>query len=124
MIGAFIGGAFVESLGFLGMFESVVALIIYLINWVLIPRKAAEDGNKFKPACSSKCTAVSLFAGTATSSGNTQLYLNSSRPPKHWSFSFPHFCIKLANCLDCLSSVDKGGVSEAENLGNVLWQLC
>ena len=39
MIGAFIGGAFVEGLGFLGIFESVVALIIYLINWALIPQK-------------------------------------------------------------------------------------
>lgn len=43
MIGAFIGGAFVEGLGFLGVFESVVALIIYLMNWVLMPKKAAED---------------------------------------------------------------------------------
>ena len=46
MIGAFIGGAFVEGLGFLGVFESVVALIIYLINWVLMPKKAAEDGKR------------------------------------------------------------------------------
>jgi hypothetical protein len=43
MIGGFIGGAFVEGLGFLGIFESVVALIIYMINWILIPQKAAED---------------------------------------------------------------------------------
>jgi hypothetical protein len=46
MIGAFIGGAFVEGLGFLGIFESVVALIIYTINWFLIPKRAAENGNK------------------------------------------------------------------------------
>jgi hypothetical protein len=46
MIGGFIGGAFVEGLGFLGIFESVVALIIYMINWILIPQKAAEDGKR------------------------------------------------------------------------------
>ena len=46
MIGAFIGGAFVEGLGFLGVFEAVCALIIYLINWLLIPKGAAEGNSK------------------------------------------------------------------------------
>ena len=46
MIGGFIGGAFVEGLGFLGVFEAVVALIIYVINWALIPRRAAEAGKR------------------------------------------------------------------------------
>jgi hypothetical protein len=46
MIGGFIGGAFVEGLGFLGVFEAVVALIIYAINWALIPKRAAEGGSK------------------------------------------------------------------------------
>ncbi len=65
MIGGFIGGAFVEGLGFLGVFESVVALLIYTINWVLIPRKAGEDGNKRSFAAMLTVLAVSLLAGTS-----------------------------------------------------------
>ncbi len=64
MIGGFIGGAFVEGLGFLGIFESICALIIYLINWVLIPKNAAEDGNKRRLALMFGILAVSLLAGT------------------------------------------------------------
>jgi membrane-associated HD superfamily phosphohydrolase len=65
MIGGFIGGAFVESLGFLGIFESVVALIIYLINWTLIPKKAAENANKRNLATYLGVLTVSLLAGTS-----------------------------------------------------------
>ena len=64
MIGGFIGGAFVEGLGFLGIFESVVALLIYMINWILIPKKAAEDGNKINLAAMLAILAASLLAGT------------------------------------------------------------
>lgn len=64
MIGAFIGGAFVEGLGFLGVFESVVALIIYVINWLLIPRRAAEDGNKKTFLILMAVYDLSLLAGT------------------------------------------------------------
>src|SRR5512143_1057637 len=62
MIGAFIGGAFVEGLGFLGIFESVCALIIYMINWLLIPRRAAEDGNKRNLAAMMVVLVASLAA--------------------------------------------------------------
>ncbi len=65
MLGGFIGGAFVEGLGFLGVFESVVALIIYLINWALIPRKAAEDGNRLSLFAMLSVLTVSLLAGTS-----------------------------------------------------------
>jgi hypothetical protein len=65
MIGGFIGGAFIEGLGFLGIFESVVALLIYLINWVLIPKRAAEDGNKRSLVAMLVILAVSLLAGTS-----------------------------------------------------------
>jgi hypothetical protein len=65
MIGAFIGGAFVEGLGFLGIFESVCALIIYMINWLLIPRRAAEDGNKRNLAALMVILVASLAAGTS-----------------------------------------------------------
>ena len=65
MLGGFIGGAFVEGLGFLGVFESVVALIIYLINWTLIPKKAAEDGDKLNLFALLGVLTVSLLAGTS-----------------------------------------------------------
>ena len=65
MIGAFIGGAFVEGLGFLGIFESVCALIIYLINWTLIPKGAAETNSKGKLAVMLAVLGVSLAAGTS-----------------------------------------------------------
>src|SRR5208283_3911990 len=65
MIGAFIGGAFVEGLGFLGVFESVVALIIYLINWTLMPKKAAEDGKRKSLITLLGVYAFSLFVGTS-----------------------------------------------------------
>ncbi len=65
MIGGFIGGAFVEGLGFLGVFESVVALIIYLINWALIPRRAAEDRSPLKLFALLGTLAVSLLVGTS-----------------------------------------------------------
>jgi hypothetical protein len=65
MIGGFIGGAFVEGLGFLGIFESVVALLIYLINWTLIPKKAAENGNKATLIALLGIYALSLLVGTS-----------------------------------------------------------
>jgi hypothetical protein len=65
MLGGFIGGAFVEGLGFMGIFESVVALIIYLINWALIPRRAAEDGNKLNLLAFLGILTVSLLAGSS-----------------------------------------------------------
>lgn len=65
MIGAFIGGAFVEGLGFLGLFESVVALIIYVLNWIAIPQKAAEGGKKTNLVILLVVYAVTLFAGTS-----------------------------------------------------------
>lgn len=63
MIGAFIGGAFVEGLGFLGVFEAVCALIIYLLNWALMPKKAAENGSRKSLFGLLAVYAFSLFVG-------------------------------------------------------------
>jgi hypothetical protein len=65
MIGGFMGGAFVEGLGFLGVFESVVALLIYLINWILIPKKAAENSNKASLIGLLGVYSLSLLVGTS-----------------------------------------------------------
>ncbi len=64
MIGAFIGGAFVEGLGFLGVFEAVTAFIIYFLVWLLMPRNVAEGKSKRNLAYLIGVYAVSLFAGT------------------------------------------------------------
>jgi hypothetical protein len=64
VIGAFIGGAVVEGLGFLGVFESIVAIIIYLVNWTLIPKKAAEDGKKTSLLALLGTYSLSLFLGS------------------------------------------------------------
>jgi hypothetical protein len=65
MIGGFIGGAFVEGLGFLGVFESIVALIIYVINWSLIPKSAAEGKSRLGFIAYIGVLTVSLFAGAS-----------------------------------------------------------
>ena len=64
MLGGFIGGAFVEGLGFLGIFESVVALLIYTINWALIPKSAAENGSKKNWVALLGVYSFSLLVGT------------------------------------------------------------
>ena len=64
MLGGFIGGAFVEGLGFLGIFESVVALLIYVINWALIPQSAAENGSKKSWVALLGVYSLSLLVGT------------------------------------------------------------
>ncbi len=63
MIGGFMGGAFVEGLGFLGVFESVVALLIYVLNWVFMPSRAAEDGKRKSFLTLLGVYAVSLLVG-------------------------------------------------------------
>ncbi len=65
MIGAVVGGLFVENLGFLAWIELVTTLIIYGLNWVLIPSKAVEDGSQKKLGLLLGIYAVTLFVGTS-----------------------------------------------------------
>jgi hypothetical protein len=65
MIGAFIGGFFVEGLGVLAWIESVTAFIIYSLNWVLIPQKVAEEKTKRNLFLLIGVYAITLFAGTS-----------------------------------------------------------
>ena len=65
MIGAFIGGFFVEGLGVFAWIESVTALIIYSLNWVLIPQKVAEEKTKRNLFLLIGVYALTLFAGTS-----------------------------------------------------------
>ena len=65
MIGAFIGGLYVEGVPpYAAWVESVTALIIYSLNWVLIPRNAMEGKTKGKLIHLMIVYAVTLFIGT------------------------------------------------------------
>jgi hypothetical protein len=64
MVGAVIGGLFVENLGFLAWIELVTTLIIYSLNWVLIPRNAS-DGKVKKNLSLLGVYAFTLFVGTS-----------------------------------------------------------
>lgn len=66
MIGAFIGGVYVEGLPlYLAWIEITTAFIIYGLNWLLIPKRAAEAKTKKGIAILSSVYALSLFAGTS-----------------------------------------------------------
>jgi hypothetical protein len=65
MIGAFIGGVFVENLPLhVAWVEIATALIIYSLNWLLIPQKATEAKTKMSLFLLSVTYAVTLFVGT------------------------------------------------------------
>jgi hypothetical protein len=65
MIGAFIGGFFIEGLSFLAWIESITTLIIYALNWVLIPRRVTEEMTKKNLALLLGVYALTLFMGTS-----------------------------------------------------------
>ena len=65
MIGAFIGGLYVEGVPpYAAWVESVTALIIFGLNWVLIPRNAIEARTKRNLLLLMVVYAVTLFIGT------------------------------------------------------------
>lgn len=66
MIGAFIGGVYVEQVApYAAWVESVTALIIFGLNWILIPRNAVESKTKRNLILLVAAYAISLFIGTA-----------------------------------------------------------
>ena len=64
MIGAFIGGFYVESLGYFAWIESATTLIIYGLNWLLISEKAAKAETKKYLLLLLGAYAATLFIGT------------------------------------------------------------
>jgi hypothetical protein len=64
MIGAVVGGLFVENLGFLAWIELVTTLIIYVLNWVLMPRNSGEWFDVKRNALLLGVYALTLFVGT------------------------------------------------------------
>jgi hypothetical protein len=66
LIGAYIGGVFVEGLPLHFAFaESVCALIIFGLNWLLMPRSASDAKSPKSIAIISVIYAVTLLAGTS-----------------------------------------------------------
>lgn len=66
MIGAFIGGVYVEQVApYAAWVESVTALIIFGLNWILIPRNAFGNKTKRNLIMLMVAYAISLFIGTA-----------------------------------------------------------
>jgi len=66
MLGAFIGGVYVEQVPpYAAWVESVTALIIFGLNWLLMPRRAVETGNRRNLVFLMMVYAVTLFVGTA-----------------------------------------------------------
>lgn len=66
LIGAYIGGVFVEGLPLHFAFaESVCALIIFSLNWLLIPKNAADAKTSKNAAVLAAVYAVTLLAGTS-----------------------------------------------------------
>jgi hypothetical protein len=66
LIGAYIGGVFVEGLPLHFAFaESVCALIIFGLNWLLMPKSASDAKSPKSIAIISVIYAVTLFAGTS-----------------------------------------------------------
>ncbi len=66
MIGAFIGGVYVEQVApYAAWVESVTALIIFGLNWILTPKNAAENKTRKNLVLLVVAYAISLFIGTA-----------------------------------------------------------
>ncbi|MGE5188249.1 MAG: hypothetical protein ACM3JE_04405 [Betaproteobacteria bacterium] len=95
MIGGFVGGALAEGLGFLAIFESVVALIIFMINWVLIPKNAVEDGSMKRIAATLGIYTLSLFVGTYYIVWQYTLLPPIFVPEAFWSIVLPTFGLNL-----------------------------
>jgi hypothetical protein len=64
MLGGFIGGVYIENLGYSAWAESVVALLIFWLNWLLISKSAAQPKNAKGIAMLLAVYAVTLFVGT------------------------------------------------------------
>jgi len=66
MIGAFIGGVYVEGLPlYLAWVEVTTAIVIYSLNWLLIPKSAAEAKTRKALVLLSSIYALTLFTGTS-----------------------------------------------------------
>lgn len=63
-VGALVGGVYVEGLYFNAWIEVTTAIVIYVLNWILIPRMAVESKSKKGLALLVGIYALTLFVGT------------------------------------------------------------
>ena len=94
MIGAFIGAIYVESLPFyLGWVEITTAAAIYCLNWLLIPRVAAEAKTKKALALLGIVYAFTLFVGTCLILWQFMVFIPIAGVG--WVFLLPTFALNL-----------------------------
>jgi len=95
MIGAFIGGAVVEGFGLLGIFEIITAIIIFVPNWIFLPK------NSFKHGAKNLLIPIAVYAGTLFV-GTAYILWQYSIIPKLWDIQFaetlllPEFAVNFA----------------------------
>lgn len=95
MIGAFIGGVYVEGLPlYLAWIEITTAVLIYGLNWLLIPKMAAEAKTRKGIIILSSIYALTLFAGTSAilwQFAEVGLFPTALA----WTFLLPTFALNL-----------------------------
>lgn len=95
MIGAFIGGVFVENLPLhFAWVEITTTFIIYSLNWLLIPQKATAARTKMSFFLLSVTYAVTLFVGTCAILGQFAL-LGLFPAEVAQAFLLPTFALNL-----------------------------
>jgi len=96
MIGALIGGVYVEGLPlYLAWIEITTAFIIYGLNWLLIPKKAAEAKTKKGLVMLSSIYTLSLFVGTSVILWQFAAVGLFPSADVAWAFLLPTFGLNL-----------------------------
>ena len=124
MIGAFIGGVYVEGLPLVScMGRNNNGYCHLRLKLAPYPKSSSRSKNKarnhnpLKHLCLNPIRWYMLYLLAVFSCWFV--------PCRSCLASFAgYLCPQLAHCLDCLSSFDKGCITETEKLGHVLWQLC
>ena len=131
MIGAFIGGVYVEQVApYAAWVESVTALIIFGLNWILMPRNAAENKTKRNLILLLFAYAISLFHWNRLHSMAIYLSLQHRNYGVQYSGRFficrrfaSNVWTQLSHPIRGMPCFAKSGYAEVEKLGRLLWQL-
>jgi uncharacterized membrane protein len=96
MIGALIGAIYIENLPFyLAWVEITTAFIIYGLNWLLIPKAAAEPKTKKGLVMLSSIYSLSLFIGTCVIIWQFIIVGLFPNAGLAWAFLLPTFGLNL-----------------------------
>jgi hypothetical protein len=95
MIGAVIGGFLVEGLGAFAWIEATTALVIYALNWILIPRRATEGKLKWTLSLFA-VYAATLFIGTVCILWQLTALVGIFTPDIAQAFLLPVFGLNFA----------------------------